>query len=60
MISWMGVQYAWRRMFPELMSEEDVLAIRGGCGNCSCTGICKNEKNQNFKENQTEELTWRD
>lgn len=34
---WVLVQRAWQRSFPE-EGDGDVLACRGNCGSCGCTG----------------------
>ena len=33
-IAWIGVQRAWRRSFPEVGGDSDVLAVRPGCLGC--------------------------
>lgn len=41
--SWVAVQTAWRRVFPDPGGELDALAGRGGCGGCrggECTNQC--------------------
>ncbi len=46
---WAGVQIAWRKFFPEITHDSDVLAARGcGSGTCSCFGtVCtKPDKDQ--------------
>lgn len=40
-IAWVGVQGAWRRVFPDAFADPDVLAGRRGCGACSSTGVCE-------------------
>jgi len=42
-VVWVGVQIAWRRVFPDASTDPDVLAGRLGCGGCGCTDVC--EKN---------------
>jgi len=34
LVAWVGVQLAWRRVFPEANRDPDVLASRGSCGAC--------------------------
>ena len=38
---WLLVQTAWRRVFPGLPADEDVLAGRMGCHGCHCATPCK-------------------
>jgi len=38
--AWVGVQLAWGRSFPTEEAEPDVLARRGGCGDCARPGPC--------------------
>ncbi|MBZ0269860.1 hypothetical protein K8I85_17045 [bacterium] len=46
-VGWVGVQVAWRRMFPRLGSEPDALAVRSGCGgSCGCTGVSCRERDE--------------
>jgi len=40
-VSWVAVQNAWRRAFPDAFSDPDVLAGRTGCHGCSCTDVCE-------------------
>ena len=40
LVGWMLVQHAWRRQFGQPDDDDDVLAARGGCGNCGCTTPC--------------------
>jgi hypothetical protein len=39
LVLWVWVQTAWRRTFPGVLRDPDVLAERTGCGRCE-TGIC--------------------
>ncbi len=44
--SWVAVQSAWRRTFPDPGGELDALAGRGGCGGChggECTNQCDDQ-----------------
>lgn len=44
MIFWLFIQNIWRDQFSDMISDEDVLAARGGCGNCGCENICVNKQ----------------
>ena len=48
---WGVVQNAWRRQFREYLKDEDVLAGRGDCGDCSCVLICKKDDRRRTMEN---------
>jgi hypothetical protein len=48
MVFWMGVQFSWRKIFPEIARYEDVLAARKDCGSCSHEYICQIK--DNFKD----------
>ena len=39
LVGWALVQHAWRRQFIPA-GDEDVLAVRGQCGRCSCATPC--------------------
>jgi hypothetical protein len=41
LVVWTGVQGAWRRRFTTADDDGDVLAGRGGCGNCGCRNPCQ-------------------
>lgn len=41
MLIWVLVQFAWKKTFPGISSDEDVLAGRGGCQGCKCLLICQ-------------------
>ena len=41
MVLWMFVQFAWRKVFPGVADDEDVLAGRKGCGSCSHEFDCQ-------------------
>ena len=43
LLGWLIVQEAWRKMFLPDDNRVDVLAARGGCGNCGCTGACERD-----------------
>jgi hypothetical protein len=40
-VVWVGVQSAWRKAFPEVCSDPDVLAGRLGCHGCDSTDNCE-------------------
>ena len=40
---WLIVQVSWKRIFGDLIEDEDVLADRVKCGNCNCKTICTNK-----------------
>lgn len=44
MAVWLLVQNAWGRSFTVADPDQDVLAGRGGCQGCTCSGICEREK----------------
>jgi hypothetical protein len=39
-VMWLGVQRAWRRSFPEVGDDPDVLAGRPGCFGCARSLNC--------------------
>ena len=39
-IAWIGVQRAWRRSFPEVGGDPDVLVGRSGCHGCADSRDC--------------------
>ena len=42
---WLGVQIAWRRAFPgHVPVDEDILAGRLGCHDCTCSTPCENRR----------------
>ena len=41
MMMWLVVQLAWKRTFPEVRGDEDVLAGRSGCHGCTQDGHCE-------------------
>ena len=45
LVLWVGVQNAWRRTFPGVASDPDVLAVRGGCSACNCESKRDEEEN---------------
>ena len=49
MTLWVGIQFAWRKQFPEAGKDPDVLANRGGCHGCTHEEQCE------VKEQQTAE-----
>jgi len=51
MLFWVLVQNMWRRMFADVISDEDVLAERRSCGDCGCGGgVCKVGSRPDFAE----------
>lgn len=52
-VGWVGIQLAWRRVFPAAGCDPDALAGRGGCG--GCTESC--ERRENGSVRRTEEET---
>jgi hypothetical protein len=40
-LAWVGVQIAWRKAFPGVCADPDVLAGRMGCRGCSGTDECE-------------------
>jgi hypothetical protein len=43
MLMWLLVQLAWKKTFPEVQGDEDVLAGRSGCHGCSQDGHCETQ-----------------
>ncbi len=43
MTTWVSIQWLWKRVFAEYISDEDVMADRTTCGNCNCTKACRNK-----------------
>jgi hypothetical protein len=42
---WVGVQVAWRRAFPDAVpADDDVLAGRMSCRDCTCATPCENKR----------------
>ncbi len=58
MVIWIGIQSLWRKTFAKHVSDEDAMAERTKCGNCSCTTICMNKTDhfstQNIDKIKTE------
>ena len=44
MVVWYIVQRLWGDSFSDYISDDDVLAARGGCGNCGCGTACEKKK----------------
>ena len=40
MTLWIAIQFAWKRLFPEQITDEDVLAMRRKCGTCKISEDC--------------------
>lgn len=47
MIIWIGIQYMWKQVFAEHITDEDVLADRRSCGNCGCSSATSCSRNKN-------------
>jgi hypothetical protein len=45
-VAWVGVQIAWRRVFPDACGDPDVLAGRMGCQGCRSTEIVTRAANR--------------
>lgn len=43
MTVWVLVQFAWRRTFPHVGGDVDVLAARSGCHGCAQDGHCETQ-----------------
>lgn len=43
MVAWAGVQYLWKMIFPEHVTDDDAMAGRTKCSNCGCTTACENK-----------------
>jgi len=39
-VLWVAVQSAWKRVFPDVSCDPDVLAGRSGCHGCDSTNGC--------------------
>jgi hypothetical protein len=50
LLAWTAVQCAWRRAFPEVSSDPDVLAGRTGCHGCSRGELCPKRKRCSTEE----------
>lgn len=53
MTFWIGIQFMWKKLFSETLTDEDVLAMRKGCNGCHFGEECykdddKCEKEANF------------
>ncbi|WP_421878042.1 hypothetical protein [Marinoscillum sp.] len=46
MLLWVIVMHYWKQVFPEEVINNDALAGRDSCGNCSCSGTCSIHKKQ--------------
>jgi hypothetical protein len=44
MLVWVLIQLLWKKTFKAYLSDEDVLADRSSCANCTCTTICENKR----------------
>jgi hypothetical protein len=52
--AWVGVQRAWRRSFPDVGDDPDVLAGRPGCGGCARARRCHEETESRTCEGEEE------
>lgn len=43
MLVWMLVQFLWKKTFAAYVSDEDALADRSTCANCTCATVCENK-----------------
>ena len=41
LVAWVGIQIAWRKVFPGVCTDPDVLAERTGCQRSACSGACE-------------------
>jgi len=55
MVAWIGVQTAWRRVFPATDGDPDVLAGRMGCHGCEDSDHC-DRKHENGMCSVEEEI----
>jgi hypothetical protein len=53
-VAWIGVQRAWRKSFPEVGNEPDVLAGRLGCHGCGRAEHCPQRPESEACEAQKE------
>ena len=44
LLAWVGVQQAWRRVFPASDGHGDVLVGRVDCGQCGCATPCRQKQ----------------
>jgi hypothetical protein len=44
MVSWVLVQNAWKKSFPEHTVDDDALAGRNDCGSCGCGATCSKKQ----------------
>ncbi|HCX24158.1 MAG: hypothetical protein CMB80_21360 [Flammeovirgaceae bacterium] len=49
MLVWSVVQWFWKQAFPEDVVNDDALAGRDSCGNCTCSGTCSIKAQLNQK-----------
>jgi len=43
MLVWYYVQALWKKTFPDHVVDDDAMAERTKCSNCSCTTACVNK-----------------
>jgi hypothetical protein len=54
-VAWVGVQIAWRRVFPGACTDPDVLAGRMGCHGPGCSKDC-DRRHTNRAGSEEEEI----
>jgi hypothetical protein len=52
--AWVGVQRAWRKSFPDVGADPDVLAGRPGCQGCSRQDECHSRPQSENRETEEE------
>ena len=52
MTVWIGIQFGWKKLFSEILTDEDVLAMRIGCSGCHLGEECYNNDDK-CEEKQT-------
>ena len=52
--AWIGVQRAWRRSFPDVGDDPDVLAGRTGCHGCDISEDCHRRRENGVCDAQEE------
>ncbi len=43
MLAWIFIQFLWKKTFAAYVSDEDALADRSTCANCTCATVCENK-----------------
>ena len=49
-VAWVAVQNAWRRAFPDAVTDPDVLAGRSGCRGCDRPKPCRRRSDSTEEE----------